>query len=108
MLSLLLCLMTKIWGRFVYSQMAKLSIYDFGLKGLYCIDFLKENSLEKAMRLCTAKNLYRKFETNIPRRDLRGHKPNFHIHVSVSDLYIPTIDLPNLLQENMWTDHGNI
>jgi len=25
--------------------------------------------------------------------------PNFHIHVSVSDLYIPTIDLPILLQE---------
>jgi hypothetical protein len=25
--------------------------------------------------------------------------PNFHIHVSVSDLYIPTIDLPTLLQE---------
>ncbi len=40
----------------------------------------------------TAKNLYRKFETNI-------HSPNFHIHVSVSDLYIPTIDLPILLHE---------
>jgi hypothetical protein len=24
---------------------------------------------------------------------------NFHIHLSVSDLYIPTIDLPILLQE---------
>ncbi len=31
--------------------------------------------------------------------ELRGHSPHFHIHVSVSDLYIPTIDLPNLLQE---------
>jgi len=30
------------------------------------------------------------------------------IHVSVSDLYIPTISLPILLQENMWTDPGNI
>jgi hypothetical protein len=27
--------------------------------------------------------------------------PNFHIHVSVSDLYIPKIGLPILLQENM-------
>jgi hypothetical protein len=31
--------------------------------------------------------------------ELRGHSPNFHIHVSVSDLYISTIDLPVLLQE---------
>jgi hypothetical protein len=29
-------------------------------------------------------------------------------HVSVSDLYIPTIGLPILLQENMWTDPGSI
>jgi hypothetical protein len=43
-----------------------------------------------------------------PEKDLRGHSPNFHIHVSVSDLYIPTIGLPILLQENMWTDPGNI
>ncbi len=44
-----------------------------------------------------------------PEKELRGHhSPNFHIHVSVSDLYIPTIDLPILLQENMWTDSGNI
>jgi hypothetical protein len=33
-----------------------------------------------------------------PEKELRGHSPNFHIHVSVSDLYIPTIDLPILLQ----------
>jgi hypothetical protein len=31
--------------------------------------------------------------------ELRGHRANFHIHVSVSDLYIPMIDLPILLQE---------
>jgi hypothetical protein len=32
-------------------------------------------------------------------KELHGYNPNFHIHVSVSDLYIPTIDLPILLQE---------
>ncbi len=32
-------------------------------------------------------------------KELRGHSPNFHLHVSVSALYIPTIDLPILLQE---------
>jgi hypothetical protein len=40
---------------------------------------------------------------------LHGHSPNFHVHVSVSVIYnIPTIDLPILLQENMWTDPGTI
>jgi hypothetical protein len=39
-----------------------------------------------------------------PEKEVRGLSPNFHIHVSVSDLYIPTIGLPILLQENMWTD----
>jgi hypothetical protein len=41
-------------------------------------------------------------------KELRGLSPNFHMHVSVSDLYIPTIGLPILLQENMWTDPENI
>jgi hypothetical protein len=35
---------------------------------------------------------------------LRGLSPNSCIHVSVSDLHIPTIGLPILLQENNWTD----
>ncbi len=30
-------------------------------------------------------------------KELRGHNPYFHIHVSVSDLYIPTMNLPILL-----------
>ncbi len=36
----------------------------------------------------TAKIKYRIFETNIPRKEYRGPGPNFHIHASVSDLYI--------------------
>jgi hypothetical protein len=36
-----------------------------------------------------------------PEKELRGLSPNFHIHVSVSDLYIPMIGLPILLRENM-------
>jgi hypothetical protein len=31
---------------------------------------------------------------------LRGLVPNFHIHVFMSDLYIPTIGPPILLQQN--------
>jgi hypothetical protein len=44
-----------------------------------------------------------------PKKELRGHSPNFHIHVSLSDLYIPVIDLPIYSAAgNMWTDPGNI
>jgi hypothetical protein len=43
-----------------------------------------------------------------PEKELRGHSPNFHIHVSVSDLFIPKIDPPILPQKNMWTEPGNI
>jgi hypothetical protein len=39
---------------------------------------------------------------------MSGLSPNSYIHVSVSDLYIPMIGQPILLQVNRWTDHGNI
>ncbi len=34
-----------------------------------------------------------------PEKEYRGLSPNFHIHVSVSELYIPTMELPFLLEE---------
>ncbi len=34
-----------------------------------------------------------------PEKELRDDIPNFHIHVSVSDLFIPMIDLPILPRE---------
>ncbi len=43
-----------------------------------------------------------------PEKELSGLSPDFHIHVSVSDLYIPTIGLAFLLQGNMLIDPGNI
>jgi hypothetical protein len=55
----------------------------------------------------TANTQYRKLESNIPRKELRGLSPNFHIHVSVNDFYNHTIGLLILLQENLWTDPGN-
>jgi hypothetical protein len=36
---------------------------------------------------CIAKNQYRKIKTNIPKKVIARHSPNFHIHVSVRDLY---------------------
>jgi hypothetical protein len=44
-----------------------------------------------------------------PEKEYRGLSPNFHIHASVSDLYIPTIGLPILLEEICRTIlHGTI
>jgi hypothetical protein len=34
-----------------------------------------------------------------PEKEYRGLSPNFHIHVSVSELHIPTIGLSILLEE---------
>jgi hypothetical protein len=45
------------------------------------------------------KDIIPKFETNIPRKEIARLSPNFHIHVSASDLYIPTTGLPNMLQK---------
>ena len=55
-------------------------------KILYIFDFVYEHCNENSIDV-------------FPEKELRSLSPNFHIHVSVSDLYILTIDLPNLLQE---------
>ncbi len=41
-----------------------------------------------------------------PEKELRGHSPNFHILSTFVFERIPTIDLPILLQENMWMEIG--
>jgi hypothetical protein len=39
------------------------------------------------------------FKQIFPEKECRGLSPNFHIHVSESELYIPTMGLPVLLEE---------
>jgi hypothetical protein len=60
-------------------------------------------SFSKEICNCSQPTLQRTNAENskqiFPEKELRGHSPNFHIHESVSDLYIPTIDLPILLHE---------
>ncbi len=56
---------------------------------------------------CLLRALFRKFDLCIPRNEMRL-VPNFYIHVSVSDLYIPRIGLPIWLQQNRQTNPGNI
>jgi hypothetical protein len=58
---------------------------------------------------CTLQRHYTENSKQIfPGQELHGLNLNFHIHASVSDLYILTIGLPIVLQENMWTDPGII
>ncbi len=42
-----------------------------------------------------------------PKQNYNVLFPNFHIHVSVSDLYLPMIGLPILLQPTRHIDRGN-
>jgi hypothetical protein len=57
--------------------------------------------LDNAHACCPA--LQRQNAENVkqifPEKEYRGLSPNFHIHVSVSELYIPTMGLPVLLEE---------
>ncbi len=52
---------------------------------------------------CCASTLQRQKAKNLkqifPEKEYRGLSPNFHIHVSVSELYFPTVCLPFLLEE---------
>ncbi len=43
-----------------------------------------------------------------PKQNYNVLSLNFHVHVSVSDLCIPRINLPIFLQPNRQTDPGNI
>ncbi len=74
----------------------------------YSIGYQITTNLILVLTPHTAKTQYWKFETNILRKKFADLGNNFHIHVSVNDLYIPTIGLPILLQENMWTNPGDI
>ncbi len=72
-----------------------------------CDAITQEAKLEQNT-IHTAKTRYRNSKQVFPEKEFRGLIPNFNIHKSVSYLYVSTIGLPILLQENMWTDPGNI
>jgi hypothetical protein len=79
--------------------MSKNTITDGGQRGedLPHVDRLKvsPSSVVSTLQRTNTKNS----KQILPEEELRGHSPNFPLHVSVSDLFIPTIDLPILLQE---------
>jgi hypothetical protein len=61
---------------------------------------LQENTSEVREEPATLQRQNAEISKQIfPEKDYRGLSPNFHIHTSVSDLYIPKIGLPILLEE---------
>ncbi len=79
---------------------------------LWFLDRLTEghNLLLTSATLSQSKDTIPKIWKQIfPEKDLRGLSPYFNPHSSVCERFIyPTIGLPILLQENIWTDTGNI
>jgi hypothetical protein len=65
---------------------------------------LKDSLNRIGLQTRTAKTKCRKFETNIPRKGISGPSPNFNIHVPVSELYIPTMGRPVLLEDIQYVD----
>jgi hypothetical protein len=61
---------------------------------------------------CTNHTQQRHYTENakqiFPEMKMRGLVPSSYIHVSASDLYIPKIGLPILLQQKRWADRGNV
>jgi hypothetical protein len=79
---------------------------------LFPLAYLSSDSLTETKGFisesCTQRHNTESLKHILPEKELLGLSPNFHIYVSVSDLYIPAIGLTILLQENMRTDLGNI
>jgi hypothetical protein len=68
----------------------------YGVRQNLAWNLISGYRLFNSVTACTAKTLYQKLKTNSPEKKLRGHSPKFHIHMSVSDLCIPTLGLPIL------------
>ncbi len=66
-----------------------------------------QHNQKECRELSNLSTLQRKKNPNyvFPEKEFRSLNPNFHIYVSVSDLYIPRIGPPIFMQQ---TDRGNV
>jgi hypothetical protein len=65
----------------------------------YVIGLLSAGRSKPLHGLYTAKTNDENLKQIFPEKEYWGLSPNFHIHVSVSELYIPTMGLPFRLEE---------
>jgi hypothetical protein len=65
-------------------------------------DAMPELCVMECSQLPHCKDNTENWKQIFPEKKPRDHSPNSNIHVSVSDLYIPTNGMTNLLQENRW------
>ena len=59
--------------------------------------FLRADMVGPSVRKSNKRFVHSFIHSIFPEKEYRGLSPSFHIHASVSDLYIPTIGLPILL-----------
>jgi hypothetical protein len=59
------------------------------------VQYCEPDKINPTLQRQNAENLKQIF----PEKEYRGLSPNFHIHVSLRELYIPTMGLPVLLEE---------
>ncbi len=52
--------------------------------------------------------MFPKMKLLFPKQNYNALSPSSYTHISVGDIYISRIRLNILLQENMWTNPGNI
>jgi hypothetical protein len=71
----------------------------FAIRPYYLLLFEKTNDEEGMSSHALQRQNTEISKQIFPEKEYRGLGPNFHIHTSVSDLYIPTIGLPILLEE---------
>jgi hypothetical protein len=78
-------------------------------KNLFMLEAQKESSEDFLVRCCCDTEEDQNFDLHCnenpiyvsPEKELHGLSPNFHIHVSVSDLYIPRIGPHIFLQAEL-------
>ncbi len=90
----------KLVGAFISRE----SVFQFLVFQLYVVHYWPNLLDKKGQDLEFQRNALQRQNTKIskqifPDKEYRGLSPNFHIHACVSDLYIPTIFLPILLEE---------
>jgi hypothetical protein len=74
----------------------------------HCIYFFEIQPESQVLEDTLQRHCTENLNQIVPEIKLRGLVPNFYIHVSVRNFYIPRICLPILMQQNRWTDPGNI